>query len=124
MKMKKYRNIKFLNWILILIFLLSGCSADIEQLGQNEAIRVYVEFADGTNRGLYNSETGTGGFIDEPYDATTAMVINWHKLPENKTTLNTVLEFRIEHPSVSKWQAVEGYSQNFGIERRLSTVLY
>jgi hypothetical protein len=111
MEIKK--NNKFLNGFIIILIFLFGCKSTNERIGQNEAIRIYVEFADGSHRGMYDQETGIGGFIDEPYDATTAMVINWHKLPEKNPTLNAILEYRIEHPAISGWQVAEGDSQEF-----------
>lgn len=71
------------------------------RLGENEAIRTYMEFADGTNRGIYNPNTGIGGLPDEDYDATTAMVINWHSLPESNHYHNARMEYRMEYPTIS-----------------------
>ncbi len=111
--MKIDRNIKLFDWILIFTFYLSGCSAGSELLGQNEAIRVYTEFADGTHRGMYDSKTGLGGIADEPYDATTAMVINWHKTSKQTPENRALLEFRRVHPSASSWKVTEGESYEF-----------
>jgi hypothetical protein len=72
--------------VAFLFLIFSGCSQDLEPLGQNEALRVYTEFADGTHRGMYDPETDSSGFPDEDYDATTAMVINWHRLPETDSS--------------------------------------
>lgn len=91
-----------------------GCkSADDKQLGENEAIRVYVEFADGTNRGVYNLDTGVGGFQDQDFDATTAMVINWHKLPEKVELHNAKIRFKEDYPNKSEWQVTTGESNYF-----------
>lgn len=98
---------------LALLLVFSGCGKPSMPLGQNEALRVYVEFADGTNRGMYDPETGTGGFPDEGYDATTAMVINWHKLTEPDSNLTARLEYRSEYPVESSWQTVSGKSFDF-----------
>lgn len=81
-------------------------------LGQNEAMRTYLEFADGTNRGIYDSITSTGGFPDEDFDATTTMVINWHKIPEQKPDYNARLEYRQEYPDMSDWKIANGESFN------------
>lgn len=109
------RNIKLLIFSFILIFTVhsSGYASDPELLGQTEAIRVYTEFADGTHRGMYDSETGIGGIPDEPYDATTAMVINWHKTSNQPSGNNTLLEFRSVYPTISSWEVVEGESHEF-----------
>lgn len=96
-----------------LSFFLFGCNNKKGVLGEKEAIRVYVEFADGTNRGSYNPLNGQGGYADEPYDATTAMVINWHKLPEEKPDQNSKLQYRSEHPNISRWKNADGVSNNF-----------
>jgi hypothetical protein len=82
-------------------------------LGQNEAIRTYVEFTDGKNRGMYDSIMRTGGFPDEDYDATTAMVINWHSMPELNPDQNARLKYRQEHPELSSWEVIEGESYLF-----------
>ncbi|GAP68839.1 calcineurin-like phosphoesterase [Bacteroidales bacterium 6E] len=99
--------------IICCILLLSNCNSDEAYLGNNEAIRVYVEFADGANRGMYNQETKKGGFLDEPYDATTAMVINWHKLPESIPNQNERLQYRQEYPRQSRWESAKGESYPF-----------
>lgn len=90
-----------------------ACHGQGRSLGKEEAIRVYVEFADGGNRGIYDAETGQGGFPDEDYDATTAMVINWHKFPERKDSQNALLEWRKEYPDTSDWTMMEGESHEF-----------
>ena len=87
--------------------------AGATDIGQNEAIRTYMEFADGTHRGLFDPAKNLGGFADESYDATTAMVINWHSMPEKNPEHNALLEFRSEHPAVSQWQIAEGESHPF-----------
>lgn len=102
-----------LHLLICLSLFLSGCNNKKGVLGENEAIRAYVEFADGTNRGSYNPHTGQGGFVDEPYDATTAMVINWHKFPEEKPEHNTKLQYRLEHPRISNWKNADGVSNIF-----------
>src|SRR5690625_2009611 len=82
-------------------------------LGEQEAIRVYVEFADGTNRGMVDSDTRQGGLPDEDYDATTAMVINWHKSGENDSSMNGRIEFRKEFPDTSAWIQRDGETFEF-----------
>lgn len=79
-------------------------------LGSNEAIRTYIEFADGSHRGMYDPETDSGGYADEDYDATTAMVINWHSLPEQNPKDNSRLEYRQEFSFTTNWQVAEGES--------------
>ena len=113
--MKINRNFKFLILSCILIFTtpLLGYTSNPKPLGKTEAIRIYTEFADGTNRGMYDPNTGLGGIVDEPYDATTAMVINWHKTSKQTTENTALLEFRRVHPSLSSWEIVEGESHEF-----------
>jgi len=94
------------------IFLLS-CSHQLEPLGEQEAIRTYVEFADGTNRGTYDPETGDKGLPDEDFDATTAMVINWHRLPETESERDARLQYRRIHPEESSWSIADGESMKF-----------
>ena len=96
--------------IYILIILFTVCCSKFEsnQLGENEALRVYVEFADGKNRGIYNSETDSKGFPEEDFDATTAMVINWHKMSENNDYHNTRIRYRKIHPTEKEWIYKEG----------------
>ena len=84
-----------------------------EGIGTMEAIRTYVEFADGTHRGIHDPETGTKGFPDEDYDATTAMVINWHSNPEANPDHQARLEFRMEHPATTDWRVANGESLPF-----------
>lgn len=91
---------------------LAAVSAD-EPLGENEALRVYVEFADGTHRGSYDPQTGRGGFPDEPYDATTAMVVNWHRLPGARPEWDDRLRYRRVHPERSEWLRAQGDSFEF-----------
>lgn len=98
----------------LFVFFLSfikGCSD--RQLGQNEAIRTYIEFADGKNRGMYDPATDSKGYPDDDYDATTAMVINWHRLPELNDELNAGMRYRKVHPSVTSWEYVQGESFGF-----------
>jgi len=79
-----------------------------KQLGENEALRVYVEFADGKNRGIYDPKTDSKGFPDEEYDATTAMVINWHKMPENNDFQNARIRYRKVYPIETDWVTKKG----------------
>lgn len=111
--MKINRNISLLLIACIFIFTSNSSASTPQLLGQTEALRVYTEFADGTHRGMYNPETGVGGFVDESFDATTAMVINWHKTTKHVPEDNAFLEFRRVHPSVSAWKVVEGESYEF-----------
>src|SRR5690625_1211155 len=83
------------------------------KLGSNEVIRTYVEFADGTHRGMYDPVTGDKGFPDEDYDATTAMVINWHRVPEKNPELDARLVYRKIHPRNTLWQVANGTSNEF-----------
>ena len=87
--------------------------ARAEGLGENDALRAYMEFADGSNRGMYDPETGSKGYPDEAYDATTAMVINWHALPEDNAELDGRLRYRRVHPEASEWTEVQGESAPF-----------
>lgn len=84
-----------------------------DHLGQAEAIRTYAEFADGRNRGLFSPETGTGGFPDEDFDATTAMVINWHRLPEADPRHDAALKYRKVWPEQGTWNLATGASMEF-----------
>lgn len=116
----KYRNnVSFLVYSVLILLVSICCKLDDKQLGQKEAIRVYMEFADGANRGMYNEKTGLGGFPDEDYDATTAMIINWHKLPEEDSSLNARLEYRSEYPSNSSWKTIDGRSSEFWFREEL-----
>ncbi len=94
--------------LLIVILTVSCSDHKSSQLGENEAIRVYVEFADGKNRGIYDPITDSKGFPDEDYDATTAMVINWHKMPENNDFQNARIRYRKVHPIETDWVTKEG----------------
>ncbi|MEX0686962.1 MAG: metallophosphoesterase [Balneolales bacterium] len=96
-----------------IIILHSGCNEELPPLGQNEAIRTYIEFADGGNRGMYDPETDSKGYPDEDYDATTAMVINWHRLPESDAGLDARMWYRQIHPDESSWKVAEGESFEF-----------
>ena len=106
-----------------LLFLISSffvtCTPGYEPLGQNEAIRVYTEFADGTNRGIYDPETNSKGFPDENYDATSAMVINWHRMPEMIPEVDARLRYRKVHPRYSDWYSAEGKSTEFWYREEL-----
>lgn len=82
-------------------------------LGENEAICTYLEFADGKNRGLYDINTQSKGFPDEDYDATTTMVINWHRLPERNPDLDALLKFRMVYPYTSSWNFKKGETFEF-----------
>ena len=106
-------------YLLLLAALIIGCSDDNKPLGRNEAIRVYTEFADGSNRGMYDPETGSKGFPDEDYDATTAMVINWHRMPEQSPDLDARLRYRRIHPRRSGWMTAEGESMEFWYREEL-----
>ena len=113
--MKKYSYciyIKFSFSIIISLFL-NCCSTEYEHLGQNEAIRVYTEYADGKDRGMFDPKTGSKGYPDENFDATTAMVINWHRLPELDSKQNSRLRYRRIYPSISKWIMAEGNTFDF-----------
>ena len=94
---------------LFLIF--TGCSEDLEPLGQKEILRSYIEFAEGSHRGMYDPATGIKGYPDEVYDATTAMVINWHLLPETDSLMDARLRYRMIHSS--EWMTAEGKSMEF-----------
>jgi hypothetical protein len=96
-----------------LFLMITGCSQADEPLGQNEALRIYTEFADGTHRGMYDPDTDSRGFPDEEYDATTAMVVNWHRLPETDPLLDARLSYRRVHPAESGWIIAEGESMEF-----------
>ena len=104
-----------LGFVLCAVVLLRGPAGlpANEPLGESEALRVYVEFADGTHRGMYDPETGRGGFPDEPYDATTAMVINWHRLPGGQPERDNRLRYRRVHSERSDWLHIQGESFEF-----------
>jgi hypothetical protein len=97
--------------LLIVLFFLSCCT--YEKLGQNEAIRVYTEYADGKDRGMFEPGADNKGYPDEDFDATTAMVINWHRLPELQPEQNARLRYRKIYPSISKWTLAKGNTFNF-----------
>lgn len=98
---------------LFLILYFIGCAAELPPIGQNETLRIYTEFADGTHRGMYDPATNSKGLPDEDYDATSAMVINWHRLPETDSSLDARLKFRMIHPVESDWTTAEGLSREF-----------
>ena len=95
------------------LMIMISCSTELPSLGENEAIRTYVEFADGTNRGMYDPDVEKSGLPDEDFDATTAMVINWHRLPEEDAFLNARLHYRKVYPQQSSWMAADGESYDF-----------
>ena len=95
-----------------LLFFIS-CNTEPLPLGEHEAIRTYVEFADGTNRGMYNPDIEKSGLPDEDFDATTAMVINWHRLPEDDASRDARVHYRMVHPQQSSWMLAEGESYEF-----------
>lgn len=111
--MKDRLKLNILNIFLIIIFILLGCGKNESKLGSLEAIRVYTEFADGKNRGMYDSDYNNKGYPDENFDATTAMVINWHRLPESESDQNARLKYREIYPSTSEWKLAEGSTSNF-----------
>lgn len=120
----KYNLIDTLSRRICLLFvlfavILSSCRPALPPLGDQEAIRTYVEYADGTHRGMYDPATGTGGYPDENYDATTAMVINWHRLPESNPDHNARLRYRMVHPSESSWKSAQGKSHEFWYREEL-----
>lgn len=100
-------------YTLTTLLLFINCSAELPSLGENEALRVYTEFADGTHRGMYDPATNSKGFPDEDYDATSGMVINWHRLPETDPLLDARLRYRKIQPDKSDWFAAEGRSMEF-----------
>jgi hypothetical protein len=99
----------------LLFFVFQSCATFPESytLGFNEALRVYTEFADGKNRGLYDEATHSKGFPDEDFDAVTSMVINWHRLPEADPDHNARLKYRKVHPTRSLWITAQGESFEF-----------
>ncbi|MCC5905848.1 MAG: fibronectin type III domain-containing protein, partial [Balneolaceae bacterium] len=102
----------------------AGCDSSESPLGQQEALRTYTEFADGTHRGMFDPATEEKGYPDEDYDATTAMVINWHRMPEEDSELDSRLRYRQVHPSVSSWQTADGESFEFWYrEERVNRVV-
>ncbi len=119
----KYLNIKILLLICSFTWLVSFEKTS-HTLGKEEAIRVYVEFADGTNRGMYDEKTQKGGFLDESYDATTAMVINWHKMPEGRSEWDAKIQYRKEYPNLSDWETEVGISKQFWFrEERINRIV-
>lgn len=106
------------------LLLFVNCSAELPSLGQNEALRIYTEFADGTHRGMYDPETDSKGFPNEDFDATTAMVINWHRLPEVDPEVDARLRYRQVQPDESGWISAEGESMEFWFrEERVNRVV-
>src|SRR5690625_4078304 len=96
--------IRLILWLIILMVMTAfPGSGQNFTLGEQEASRLYVEFADGAKRGMVDADTRRGGLPDEDYDATTAMVINWHKSGENDSSMNGRIEFRKEFPDTSAW---------------------
>jgi hypothetical protein len=91
------------------------------ELGLNEAIRVYTEFADGGHRGMDDPGTGERfGYPDEDFDATTAVVVNWHRLPEEVPERDARLRYRTGLPvngadedPPDDWTVVGGISREF-----------
>lgn len=112
-----FRTSSALRALLILVGLVCPswalASDPLPPLGVYEALRIYTEFADGTHRGMYDPATGKGGYPDENYDATTAMVVNWHRRPETPASLNARLHYRRVHPAVSPWGSADGESHVF-----------
>lgn len=72
-----------------------------------------MEFTDGMHRGIYDSETESDGFPDEAFDATMAMVINWHRLPKSVPERDARLKYRQVHPDEINWQLADGESREF-----------
>src|SRR5690625_2165743 len=106
--------IRLIFWLIILMGMTAfPGSGQSFTLGGQEAIREYVEFADGTNRGMVDSDTRQGGLPDEDYDATTAMVINWHTSGENDSSVNGRSEFSKECPDTSAWIQRDGETFEF-----------
>lgn len=108
----------------ILFLIITGCGEGLEPLGQNEALRTYIEFTDGGHRGMFDADSECCGFPDENFDATTAMVINWHRLPEADSELDARLHYRQVHPVTSGWQTADGNSMEFWYrEERVNRVV-
>ena len=97
----------------VFLLLAAGCQNKLQPLGENEALRVYTEFADGGNRGMHDPVSGSKGFPDEEFDATNAMVINWHRFPEKEAGLDASLRYRRIHPAESPWMSAHGESMPF-----------
>ncbi len=109
---------------LSVFFIKIGCDTPAPPLGEQEALRTYIEFADGTHRGMFDPATGEKGYPDEDFDATTAMVINWHRMPEEDSELDSRLRYRQVHPRVSSWQTANGESFEFWYrEERINRVV-
>jgi len=106
-------NYKVIHFLFLSFFILSGCNPVNLPLGEHEAIRTYTEFADGSNRGMYDPETESKGYPDEDFDATTAMVINWHRMPENDINRNARLSYRMAFPEKSDWKQAQGETYEF-----------
>lgn len=115
MKILSYKTAPSPVFLVLFLFLILSisCSEQPKPLGEHDAIRTYVEFADGKNRGMYNPDIEHSGFPDENFDATTAMVINWHRIPESDDVRNARLRYRKVHPSEGSWKTAEGESFEF-----------
>ncbi len=66
--------------------------------------RVYAEFDDGTNRGLPDGP----GRPDEPFDATTAMVLTWHAVPTDDQSADATVRYRRLTPTSGDWTTETG----------------
>ena len=98
---------------LVIFFVAFGRGGAADTLGVNDALRTYTEFADGANRGLYDPETGSNGYPDEAYDATMAMVVNWHAMPGDVPNRDGHLRYRQVHPETSDWTLATGETFEF-----------
>lgn len=115
--MNKKDCIRFI-YLFFTLIVLSQCG-ELSPLGNHEAVRTYVEFADGSNRGRVDPVTGEHGYPDEGYDATSAMVINWHRLPESDSRRNARLHYRKITPTRSDWKLAEGKYFEFWFREEL-----